>query len=211
GSFNHLQARCKYHQRERMVNRTNHSRVNHNANTVLEAMLTRTGLKPVNSVRPVNPKRNFQRRASYDNRNFFKNVNTTKEKVNTARPNSAVLNAVRANKGKAGHSHKLIEDQGYFDSGCSWHMIRNNPTSLTSKSLMEGMLYLGEELKVKSSVKISTPVKESNGAPLIEDWGSDEEDEVKSPPEKDRKNVEPSVDKVEVEIPKQNVKPARRP
>nr|GEV83273.1 hypothetical protein [Tanacetum cinerariifolium] len=131
-------ARCKYHQRERMVNETNHSRVNHNANTVPEAMLTRTGLKPVNSVRPVNPKRNFQRRASYDNRKFFKNINTTKEKVNTARPNSAVLNAVRENKGKAGHSHKHIEDQVYFDSGCSWHMIGNNPTSLTSKSLMEG-------------------------------------------------------------------------
>nr|GFA72726.1 retrotransposon Orf1 [Tanacetum cinerariifolium] len=34
GSFNHLQARCKYHQRERMGNGTNHSWVNHNANTV---------------------------------------------------------------------------------------------------------------------------------------------------------------------------------
>nr|GEX44366.1 putative ribonuclease H-like domain-containing protein [Tanacetum cinerariifolium] len=39
---------------------------------------------------------------------------------------------------------------------------------------------------------------------------SDEEDEVESPPE-ERKNVEPSVNKVEVEIPKQNDKPARRP
>nr|GEX24151.1 hypothetical protein [Tanacetum cinerariifolium] len=76
------------------VNGTNHSRVNHNANTVPKAMLTRTGLKPVNSVRPVNHKRNFQRRAAYNNRNFF----------------------------KKGHSHKQIEDQGYFDSGCSWHM-----------------------------------------------------------------------------------------
>nr|GEX74745.1 hypothetical protein [Tanacetum cinerariifolium] len=118
-------ARCKYHQRERMVNRNNHSRVNHNANIVSKAMLTRTGLKLVNSVRPVNPKRNFQRRATYNNRNFFKKVNTAKEKVNTARPNSVVLNAVRANKGKAGHSYKHIEDQGYFNSGCSWHMARN--------------------------------------------------------------------------------------
>nr|GEW17127.1 hypothetical protein [Tanacetum cinerariifolium] len=48
---------CKYHQMERMVNGTNHSRVNHYANTVPKAMLIRTGLKPVNSVRPVNPKR----------------------------------------------------------------------------------------------------------------------------------------------------------
>ncbi|GJS55522.1 putative ribonuclease H-like domain-containing protein [Tanacetum coccineum] len=73
GSFHHLQARCKYHQRERMVTETNHSRVNHSANTAPKAVLTRTGLKPVNSVRHVNPKR----------------------------PNSAVLNAVRENKGKA--------------------------------------------------------------------------------------------------------------
>nr|GEW66886.1 ribonuclease H-like domain-containing protein [Tanacetum cinerariifolium] len=56
GSFNHLQARCKYHQRQRMVNGTNLSRVNHNANIVPKAVLTRTDLKPVNSVRPVNPK-----------------------------------------------------------------------------------------------------------------------------------------------------------
>nr|GEU78490.1 retrovirus-related Pol polyprotein from transposon TNT 1-94 [Tanacetum cinerariifolium] len=101
GSFSQLQTRCKYHKRERMVNGTNHSRVNHNANRVPKAMLTRTGLKPVNSVRPVNPKRNFQRRAVYNNKNFFKKVNTAKKKVNIARQNSAVLNAVRANKGKA--------------------------------------------------------------------------------------------------------------
>nr|GEW04652.1 hypothetical protein [Tanacetum cinerariifolium] len=46
------EARCKYHQRERMVNGTNHSRVNPTANTVSKAVLTRTGLKPVNYVRP---------------------------------------------------------------------------------------------------------------------------------------------------------------
>nr|GEX58358.1 hypothetical protein [Tanacetum cinerariifolium] len=38
--------------------------------------------------------------------------------------------------------------------------------------------------------------------PLIEDWESDENDEVESPLEKERKTFEPSVDKVEVEIPK---------
>nr|GFA05491.1 hypothetical protein [Tanacetum cinerariifolium] len=44
-------ARFKYHQRERMVNGTNHSRVNHSANTVPKAVLTRTCLKPINNVR----------------------------------------------------------------------------------------------------------------------------------------------------------------
>nr|GEU72881.1 hypothetical protein [Tanacetum cinerariifolium] len=125
-------ARCKYHQRERMVNGTNHSRVNHNATTIPKAMLTRTGLKHVNSVRLVNPKRNF-----------FKKINTAKEKVNTARPNSVVLNAVRANKGKAVkastcHSHKKIEDQGYFNNGCSWHMTGNISYLINFKEFYEG-------------------------------------------------------------------------
>nr|GEV86109.1 hypothetical protein [Tanacetum cinerariifolium] len=60
-------------------------------------------------------------------------------------------------------------------------------------------------------VKISAPVKENNEAPLIKDRESNEEDEVESPPDKKIKTVEPSMDKVEVEIPKQNDKPARRP
>nr|GEX62960.1 ribonuclease H-like domain-containing protein [Tanacetum cinerariifolium] len=61
------------------------------------------------------------------------------------------------------------------------------------------------------SVKISRPVKENYDAPLIKDWESKRDDEVKSSPEIERKTVEPSVDKVEVDIPKQNDKPARRP
>ncbi|GKB38035.1 putative ribonuclease H-like domain-containing protein [Tanacetum coccineum] len=128
GSFNHLQARCKYHQRERMVNGTNHLRVNHSANrshpgtqrnTVPKVVLTRTGLKPVNIVRPVNPKstrRSFQRRTTYNNINFS-------QKVNTARPNSAVLNAVRANKGK-----------GVKASACwVWRVIKLDNASIVLK------------------------------------------------------------------------------
>nr|GEU53675.1 hypothetical protein [Tanacetum cinerariifolium] len=45
---------------------------------------------------------------------------------------------------------------------------------------------------------------ENNGAPLIEEWESEEEDEVESPPEVERKTIEPSMAKVEVDIPKQN-------
>ncbi|GJY59388.1 ribonuclease H-like domain-containing protein [Tanacetum coccineum] len=73
-------------------------------------------------------KRPYQSRIELTNKNSNKKVNTPKEKVytakpkavNTARPTSAVVNAVRANKG---HSQK--EDQGYVDSGCSRHMIGN--------------------------------------------------------------------------------------
>nr|GFA35484.1 ribonuclease H-like domain-containing protein [Tanacetum cinerariifolium] len=56
-----------------------------------------------------------------------------------------------------------------------------------------------------SSVKIFAPVKENIGAQLIEDWESDKEHE------KERKNVKPSMNKVEVKIPKPNDKPSRRP
>nr|GEZ93625.1 hypothetical protein [Tanacetum cinerariifolium] len=62
-----------------------------------------------------------------------------------------------------------------------------------------------------SSVKISESVKENNGAPIIKDWESKGEDEVESPPEIERKTVEPGMDMVEVDIPKQNEKPARKP
>ncbi|GKA48217.1 putative ribonuclease H-like domain-containing protein, partial [Tanacetum coccineum] len=48
-------------------------------------------------------------------------VSNDKQKlVNTARPNSAVVNVVKANQG-----HPQKEDQGYVDSGCSRHMIGN--------------------------------------------------------------------------------------
>nr|GEY93910.1 putative ribonuclease H-like domain-containing protein [Tanacetum cinerariifolium] len=52
-----------------------------------------------------------------------------------------------------------------------------------------------------SNVKISEPIKEKNGAPIIEYWESKREDELESSPEIERKTVEPSVDKVEADIP----------
>ncbi|GJT45142.1 retrovirus-related pol polyprotein from transposon TNT 1-94 [Tanacetum coccineum] len=59
---------------------------------------------------------------------FYQKVNTAKGKlytarpkaVNTARPNTTVVNAIRANQG-----HPQQEDQGYVDSGCSRHMTGN--------------------------------------------------------------------------------------
>ncbi|GJW87477.1 putative ribonuclease H-like domain-containing protein [Tanacetum coccineum] len=73
-------------------------------------------------------KRPYQIRTALTNKNFSQKVNTAKEKIytarpkaiNTTRPNSAVVNAVRANQG-----HPQKEDQGYVDSGCSRHMTRN--------------------------------------------------------------------------------------
>nr|GEV26792.1 reverse transcriptase domain-containing protein [Tanacetum cinerariifolium] len=50
-----------------------------------------------------------------------RSVNTARLRpVNTARPNSVVVNVVRVNQ-----SHSQKEDQGYVDSGCSSHMTGN--------------------------------------------------------------------------------------
>ncbi|GJV24703.1 hypothetical protein Tco_1377398 [Tanacetum coccineum] len=65
GSFNHVHAQCKYHQRERMVYGNNYNRVNYNytakrthpnaqRNMVPRAVLMKTGLKTFNTARTVN-------------------------------------------------------------------------------------------------------------------------------------------------------------
>ncbi|GJV25448.1 hypothetical protein Tco_1378143, partial [Tanacetum coccineum] len=115
------------------------------------AVLMKTGLRPLNTARPVNTahpittvysarpmshfsksaqstvKRPYQIRTSLTNKKLSQKVNTAKEKFYTARPNSAVVNAVRANQVNAvknsGHPQK--EDQGYIDSGCTRHMTGN--------------------------------------------------------------------------------------
>nr|GEY50984.1 retrovirus-related Pol polyprotein from transposon TNT 1-94 [Tanacetum cinerariifolium] len=82
---------------------------------------------------------------------------------------------------------------------------------MTDDEAPTNMAFMAFSDSETSSVKISKPVKENNGAPIIEDWEPEGENEVKSPPEVERKTVKPSADKVEVDIPKQNKKPARRP
>ncbi|GJW06535.1 ribonuclease H-like domain-containing protein [Tanacetum coccineum] len=65
GSFDHIQAHCKYHQKERMVYGNNYNRVNYNyttnrthpnaqRNMVPRAVLMKTGLKSFNTARTVN-------------------------------------------------------------------------------------------------------------------------------------------------------------
>ncbi|GKC67741.1 ribonuclease H-like domain-containing protein [Tanacetum coccineum] len=155
GSFDHVQADCNYHQRERVVSGNNYTRVNYNysakkahpsahRNMAPRAVLMKTGLRPLNTVRPVNTahpktivysarpmshfsksaqstvKRPYQIRTALTNKNFSQKVNTAKGKFYTARPNSAVVNVVRANQG-----HPQKEDQGYVNSRCSRHMTEN--------------------------------------------------------------------------------------
>ncbi|GJU54765.1 hypothetical protein Tco_1228479 [Tanacetum coccineum] len=65
GSFDHVQANCNYHQRERVVSGNNYTRVNYNysakkahpsahRNMVPRAVLMKTGLRSLNTARPVN-------------------------------------------------------------------------------------------------------------------------------------------------------------
>ncbi|GJZ91746.1 putative ribonuclease H-like domain-containing protein, partial [Tanacetum coccineum] len=121
-SFDHLQTNCNYHQRERVVSGSNYTRVNYNysaqkahpsaqTNMVPRAVLMKNGLRPFNTARPVNTA--HPKTTVYSARPMPK-------AVNTARPNTALVNAVRANQG-----HPQQEDQGYVGSGCSRHMTGN--------------------------------------------------------------------------------------
>ncbi|GJT71968.1 putative ribonuclease H-like domain-containing protein [Tanacetum coccineum] len=139
------EANCNYHQKERMVSGNNYTRVNYNysskkahpnayRNIVPRAVLMKTGLRPLNTAHP--------KTTVYSARPMPKEVNTT-------RPNSAVVNAVRANQvnvvkasacwvwrptklnsasitfKRHNYGHPQKEDQGYVDSGYSRHMTRN--------------------------------------------------------------------------------------
>ncbi|GJZ66479.1 putative ribonuclease H-like domain-containing protein [Tanacetum coccineum] len=94
-------------------------------------------------------KRPYQTKTALTNKNSSKKVNTAKGKfytarqkaVNNARPNSAVVNAVRENQG-----HPQKEDQGYVDSGCSRHMTGNMSYLLDFKKFDGG--YLANESQV---------------------------------------------------------------
>ncbi|GJX69963.1 putative ribonuclease H-like domain-containing protein [Tanacetum coccineum] len=153
-------------------------------NMAPKAVLMKTGLRPINIARPVNtahPKtivysaipmshfskstqstvnRPYQIRTTLTNKNFSQKVNTAKGKFYTARPNSAVVNAVRANQVNAVKAstcwvwrptklnsasitlkrHNYVDAQGRSKLGTC-------PISQTLRNLMEDMLPLGEEPK----------------------------------------------------------------
>ncbi|GKA66642.1 hypothetical protein Tco_0766450 [Tanacetum coccineum] len=99
-------------------------------NMVPRAVLMKTGPKPFNTVRTVN---------TAHPKSTAKAVNTARPKeVNTARPHSAVVNAVRFNKANAVKasacwvwrptkldSKPQQDDTGFINSGCSRHMTGN--------------------------------------------------------------------------------------
>ncbi|GJW32900.1 ribonuclease H-like domain-containing protein [Tanacetum coccineum] len=168
GSFDHVQAHCKYHQRERMVYGNNYNRVNYNyttnrthpnaqRNMVPRVVLMKTGLKPFNTARTVNtahpksivfgakPMSRFSKSAQ----STAKAVNTARPKAdNTARPHSAVVNVVRVNqanaiKASACWGKPLMDDKGFVDSGCSRHMTRNIAYLIDFKEFDGGYVTFG--------------------------------------------------------------------
>ncbi|GJZ92311.1 ribonuclease H-like domain-containing protein [Tanacetum coccineum] len=108
-------------------------------------------------------KRPYQVKTTLTNKNFSQKVNTAKgsfytarpKAVNTARPNSAVVNVVRANQG-----HLQKEDKGYVDSGCPRHMTGNMSYLSDFKEFDEGYVTFrggakGGKITGKGTLKIS--------------------------------------------------------
>ncbi|GJW41820.1 putative ribonuclease H-like domain-containing protein [Tanacetum coccineum] len=146
---------CDNYQRKGIVSRNNYSRVDAKTthpsvhrNMSPKAVLLKTGLTPLNTVRPVytaHPKpavysaksnSHFSKQAqSTAQRPFYKQTTLTRRSVHTAkryyyngRPRavnnarfySGQVNVVRVKGGKPQH-----DDKGFVSSGCSWHMTRN--------------------------------------------------------------------------------------
>ncbi|GJT41633.1 hypothetical protein Tco_0941498 [Tanacetum coccineum] len=151
---------CNYHQRERMVSRNNYNRVDYDyyaktthpsayRNMTPRAVLLKTGLTPLNTVRPVNtahPKPAVHTLTSrYVNQKLntaMRHYHTKRPRVvNTARSYTAPVNAVKAKKDKP-----QKDDTGFIDSGCSRHMTRNIAETLRFQEYCwRVMLHLGEE------------------------------------------------------------------
>nr|GFB07291.1 hypothetical protein [Tanacetum cinerariifolium] len=98
-------------------------------------------------------------------------------------------------------------------AGFDWSYMADDeaPTNITFMALLVAKVYTDNTCS-KTCLKNYATLKTQYDELRVEfNKSKYEEDEVVSPPEKKRKTVEPSVDKVEVAIPKQNDKPARRP
>ncbi|GJU49694.1 putative ribonuclease H-like domain-containing protein [Tanacetum coccineum] len=158
-SFDHVQANCSYHQRERIVSRNNYTMLNYNYSTkkahpsahrniVPRAVLMKTGLRPLNTARPVNtahPKTTVYsaRPMSYFSKSLQSTVKrpyqmrttlTNKyfcQKVNTARPKT--VNTARLNKTVV-NDVRANQVNAIRASACwVWRPTKLNSASITFK------------------------------------------------------------------------------
>ncbi|GKB80544.1 putative ribonuclease H-like domain-containing protein [Tanacetum coccineum] len=117
GSFDHIQAHCKYHQRERMVYGNNYNRVNYNYTT--------------NRTHP-NAQRNMVPRAILM-KNGLKSFNTAKT-VNTAHPKSTVFSAKPLSLNNA-KKQKLEDDAEKEELRDSMDVVPRDDTAIDIESL----------------------------------------------------------------------------
>ncbi|GKC47385.1 hypothetical protein Tco_1065107 [Tanacetum coccineum] len=157
GSFDHVQANCNSIKGKgwNMVPRAVLMKTGLRSLNTTRPVNTAHPKTTVYSARPMSHvsksaqstiKRPYQIRTTLTNKNFSQKVNTVKGKfytarpkaVNTTRPNSAVVNVVRANQG-----HPQKKDQGYVDSGCSRHMTGNMSYVSYFKEFDRGYVTIG--------------------------------------------------------------------
>ncbi|GJV59387.1 ribonuclease H-like domain-containing protein [Tanacetum coccineum] len=112
GSFNHLEINCDNYQRRGIISRNNYSRVDAKTthpsmhrNMSPKAVLLKTGLTPLNTVRP---------------------VNTAHPKTTVHSAKSKTYFLIKHNQLLRGHfGMPQQDDKGFVDSGCSRHMTGN--------------------------------------------------------------------------------------
>ncbi|GJZ87270.1 putative ribonuclease H-like domain-containing protein, partial [Tanacetum coccineum] len=170
GSFNHLQINCDNHQRKGIVSRNNYNRVDAKTthpsvhrNMSPRAVLLKTGLTPLNTVRPVNtahPKLEvhsakskthfFKQAQSTAQRPFYKQTTLTRRSVHTAKRHyyTGRPRAVNTARSFTGHVNTVRgkpqqDDKGFVDSGCSRHMTGNIAYLLDFKEFDGGYVAFG--------------------------------------------------------------------
>nr|GEW92378.1 hypothetical protein [Tanacetum cinerariifolium] len=140
--------------------RTNHQNFsNSRKNFAPTAVLTKSGIVPISTARQSSSRaatpETFHQQTTLKNGNLNNNVNAAKaNSVNTAKENKVTsdvgnhgINIVKSST-CLGAPRDALKDQGYFNCGCSRHITGNISYLTNFQSMMEGMLPLGEELKV---------------------------------------------------------------
>ncbi|GKC45928.1 hypothetical protein Tco_1063650, partial [Tanacetum coccineum] len=154
GSFGHMKINCPHHQTKRMVTGNNYNRVDYDyyaktshttthRNMTPRAVLLKSGLKPLSTIRPAYTAHPKPIVYSAKSRYFNQKVNIVRPKVvNTARPYTTPVNTVRANRvnvvkpsacwvwrptrpNGASLGNPQLNDKGFVDSGCLRHMTGN--------------------------------------------------------------------------------------
>nr|GEY83078.1 hypothetical protein [Tanacetum cinerariifolium] len=77
-------------------------------------------------------------------------------------PNSAVVNAVRANQDNTGHPQKELEDEGYVDSGYSRHIIGNMSYLIDFKEFNGGYVAFERGAKGEKITSVSQMCDKKN-------------------------------------------------